>query len=346
MVNRLCILTAALSVVLLLQKQPKAQELTFSTMCDASAGIALDDQHFVAVNDEDNVLRIFCLDRKEPVFIKDLSPMLGIAYDDKSPEADLEGAARLGEVIYFISSHGRDKEGRLRKNRHRFFALRIERRGDDFVVQPFGKPYGRLLDDLIADPVSRHTGLKEAYQPQKKKDDQLRPKKKGVNIEGLAAGSDGKSLLIGFRNPRPKGKALLVPLLNPERVLLQGETARFGAPVLLDLHGLGIRSLERMGEKGCLLIIAGGVEESKDSALFVFDDLSQETRRVDTIAIPRDWTPESLFFYPDGRVQILSDDGTVPVRNSLGSICPCKEADEPQIKTFRSLILIENPCRN
>src|SRR5439155_18316253 len=40
------------------------------------------------------------------------------------------------------------------------------------------------------------------------------------NIESLCA--DGESLVIGFRNPVPDGKALLVPLKNPAAVIDSG----------------------------------------------------------------------------------------------------------------------------
>ena len=61
----------------------------------------------------------------------------------------------------------------------------------------------------------------------------------GFNIEGLASTPEG-ALLIGLRNPLRHGRALLVPLLNPDEVI-EGGRARFGAPVELDLQQRGIR---------------------------------------------------------------------------------------------------------
>ena len=40
----------------------------------------------------------------------------------KKPESDLEGAANLADRIYWITSHGRNREGEARESRHRFFA--------------------------------------------------------------------------------------------------------------------------------------------------------------------------------------------------------------------------------
>ena len=35
------------------------------------------------------------------------------------------GAARIGDVVYWIGSHARNKNGRYRPERHRFLALKI-----------------------------------------------------------------------------------------------------------------------------------------------------------------------------------------------------------------------------
>ena len=40
-------------------------------------------------------------------------------------ESDIEGAARLGGRIYWITSHGRSKKGKRRSNRYRLFATDI-----------------------------------------------------------------------------------------------------------------------------------------------------------------------------------------------------------------------------
>ena len=76
---------------------------------------------------------------------------------------------------------------------------------------------------------------------------------------------DDQAMFIGFRNPIPEGKALLVPLLNPREVV-RGQRARLGDPVLLDLAGQGIRSLSWW--RGRYLIIAGEHGEGGTSHLY------------------------------------------------------------------------------
>ena len=83
--------------------------------CDGSAALALDDTHFINADDEGNVLRIFEFGEAkvlaasdETDFLKNRKP------SGKAKEADLEGAARIGDRIYWIASNGRDGEGARR----------------------------------------------------------------------------------------------------------------------------------------------------------------------------------------------------------------------------------------
>ena len=62
-----------------------------------------------------------------------------------------------------------------------------------------------------------------------------------MNIEGLCPTPEGE-LLIGFRNPIPGERALIVPLKNPGE-LIEGKPARFG-----DLLTIAVR-VEKVGTK-------------------------------------------------------------------------------------------------
>ena len=90
-------------------------------MCDASAVVPLDDDLFVAADDEDNYLRVYSRHRGgPPVYQTSVSRFLGF----KTPkgETDIEGAARLGDLVYWITSHGRNTRGKEQPRRQRFFA--------------------------------------------------------------------------------------------------------------------------------------------------------------------------------------------------------------------------------
>lgn len=131
----------------------------------------------------------------------------------------------------------------------------------------------------------------------------------GLNIEGLASTPDG-SLLIGFRNPIPNGRALLLPMLNPAEVV-NGETARFGDPVLLELGGLGIRSIDYWPARERLLIIASVFESEKLFRLCFWSGKATDQPVHETEYDIGDLNPEALVFYPgeDQAFHVLSDDG-------------------------------------
>src|SRR4051794_8803245 len=78
-------------------------------MWDASAAVAIGTDLFVGANDEDNTLRIYHSERGGgPVASFPMDDFLGV--EPEPPEADIEGAARVGDRIFWIPSHGRNKE--------------------------------------------------------------------------------------------------------------------------------------------------------------------------------------------------------------------------------------------
>jgi hypothetical protein len=270
----------------------------YTGMSDASAAVALDRNLFVVANDEDSSLRVYHREQAgAPLQTLDLTQPL--ALERKSPETDLEGAARIGESVYWITSHGRNKDGKERPNRYRFLATRFKVNGNRVDLTFIGKPYKNLLQDLIRAPALQPFHLADAAR--------LAPKEAGaLNIEGLCATPENQ-LLIGFRNPVPNQHALLVPLRNPE-ALLTGKAAQFGDPILLDLGGLGIRDI-CFGD-GKYLIVAGPSGGSGKSKLFKWAGGAAKPELV-PLEI-KNFNPEAIVVYPDqglSAIQLLSDDG-------------------------------------
>ncbi|MBI2946297.1 MAG: DUF3616 domain-containing protein, partial [Verrucomicrobia bacterium] len=148
---------------------------------------------------------------------------------------------------------------------------------------------------------------------------------------GLAAAPDNR-LLIAFRNPVPQGRALLIPLLNPER-LIAGEKARFGDPILLELGGLGIRDIAFV--EGRYLIGAGAYAGGRGEArLFLWDGKAPRPEIVRAVDLRR-FNPEAIVVYPapaTREVQILSDDGSGRIAGA-----DCRELKDDNAKRFRAL---------
>jgi hypothetical protein len=290
-------------------------------MCDASAGVALATNLFAVGNDEDNVIRTYRIDRTNaPVQTTNLSSFLRV--DWRWPETDLEGAAWLGDWIFWLGSHGRNRDGAFRESRHRLFATRLEKTGDTVRLVPVGRPYQNLLSDLLRDRRLAPFHLAAASR--------LPPKSPGaLNLEGLCA-APGTNLLIGFRNPVPQGRALLVPLLNPFD-LVADRAARFGDPILLDLGGQGIRDIGFW--QGRYVIIAGAADGAGHSHLYFWAGGAAEPRRVDGVHL-KGFNPEAVVVYPENAeaFQLLSDDGAMLLHG-----VDCKKLADPSQRRFRSV---------
>lgn len=301
-----------------------AEILIYRGMCDASAIVAAGSEHFVVADDEDNILRVYSRIRGDvPVSQTNLNSFLRV--DPNSPEVDLEGAAALGDRVYWVSSHARNKSGKARFSRHRFFATTVTASNGVVAVNPIGLPYVNLLADLLNEPRLKQFNLAAASRRAPKT-------KNALNIEGLCATPEDH-LLIGFRNPIPQGKALLVPLLNPEE-LVAGKSARFGAPLLLDLGGLGIRSIARSGDR--YFIIAGSYDGAGPSSLYEWSGGAEAPRRLPRSELAG-LNPEAIECLPENdrlRLLIVSDDGTRKIGGE-----DCKDVLDPNLKYFRATTL-------
>lgn len=107
--------------------------VTYRGMCDASAGVPLDPVFFVAANDEDNVLRIYSReDPGRPSVVVNLNKFLRLSKGSR--ETDIEGGAWIEGRIYWITSHGRNAEGKPAANRRRFFATTVRRAAGSPVI--------------------------------------------------------------------------------------------------------------------------------------------------------------------------------------------------------------------
>jgi hypothetical protein len=296
-------------------RHPPGRLVTFTGACDASGAVALDDRRFLVADDEDNVLRVYDADRGgPPERMFDIGAELALAEPDA--EADLEAAARIGNRAFFLSSHARKRSGKVDPNRFVFFGVDLTPSGDRVTLA--GRPASTLLDELARLPSTESLGLHSG---------RLRaPVSEGaVNIEGMTA-APGGGLYIGFRNPLPQGKAILVRLSNPNDVL-EGRPASFDEPRLLDLGGLGIRSLS--SHHGKFFLIAGPALGEGLFRVARFDE------RGAVHFLPgiefEGFSPEGMFT-PESRdeVLLLSDDGT----RMLGTKT-CKKIKDASEKSFR-----------
>jgi hypothetical protein len=349
------------SIVFADSNEPLIKTLVYRGMSDASAAVAIGDDMFIVADDENNILRVYKSSAGGLLeFRFDMTDFLGI--EPEYPEADIEGATMIGDRIYWITSHGRNKDGKMRPNRYRFFATRVLVENGKVSIAPVGKPYKTLIHRLVQTRTGRRLGLDKATRFDeagltKKQFEKLAPKEQGLNIEGLCASADGKIIYIGFRNPlvydklTRRSRAIVLPLNNPDAIIERGEEPIFGEPILWNLAGLGIRSMEYSHFHKAYFIIAGPADEGPGFALYRWSGEKEAPPVLVRRFSEGDFTPEALVpFKNSSRLLLLSDDGTLPVKvlsasqcqegelNADGT-CPNKFLTDPDKKSFRGIWL-------
>lgn len=169
---------------------------------DASAAVDVGGGYVVVADDETNTLRLYDSSVSgAPVRTWDVASKLGV-----SKEIDIEGAARVGNTIYWTGSLGNNKDGEYKSDRNTVFTTTVSGSGAATQLTVGGK-YKKLRDDLVA--WDKANGNRYGFAAGTA--DGEAPKQiDGFNIEGLefAPGSTTTAYL-GFRAPLvpPKGAA-------------------------------------------------------------------------------------------------------------------------------------------
>ncbi len=318
--------------VLASQSNESFREMTFHEAADVSAGVFLDPNHFAVANDESNRIKIYSIEKPDkPAGTVDLGGFLRV--DSQFPEADIEAAAKTDEVIYWITSHGRNKDGKVRTSRYRFFATTLSKTENNLpTVKPIGEPCSHLMDQFLAWPEAAFLKLDRAVQLQanlsKKEREKLAPKKEGLNIEAMTYLPSRGSLLIGLRNPlykaapKSKPKAIAFEVLNPAEIV-KGHGAQFGQIILWDLGGRGLRGMEYDPVRRVYYLLAGPADEESTCALYTWDgDFKHSPHPIWEWDRKDRFTPEGIAVHPvSGELWIFSDDGTLEIEVSSPADC-------------------------
>jgi Protein of unknown function (DUF3616) len=247
--------------------------LRFPGICDASAAIALDDNRIIIGDDEQPFLSTYRLDNQQ------LEGTLAVPFGEgrmkhgkkQPPELDLEAATVFKDRIVWISSHGRDGDGRVDRDRFQLFASHRLTPDTGLANVEFKVSFHGLLDAVLAQTNEKYRPLRDAVGDLNKKDPALAPKEGGFNIEGMTVDRDGSTLLIGLRNPSlADQRAALFEIANAGD-LLDGNSnsATLGGIIPLDLgRGRGIRDIVWSPAHEAYLIAAGPRKDGVDIADF------------------------------------------------------------------------------
>lgn len=219
--------------------------------------------------------------------------------------------------------------------------MSVSRDGDSIRVEVAEgtRAYRGILRHLARFPsLAPYLGLDVAQRQD------LNPEVSGINLEGLTAGPDGTSLLLGFRGPlTPEGRAILLRLRNPEALVTTGGDPVFDeTPDTLWLNRRGIRSIERVPGAGPAryFIVAGPVADRPPGfALFAWSGVpGEQPVEVEGSAARFDgddaFRPEGMIVEEGGRrIILVSDDGR---RKVEGMDCRALPAERQR---FRMMML-------
>lgn len=235
-------------------------------MADASAASVIDSNFMLVADDEDNVIRLFHRGYSgQALYSLDISNAAGA-----TEECDLEASAtsvryNTGRRIYWIGSLGNSKSGNLKPSRNKVIATSIIGEGSNTIVNvtAFSNQFRNALVNW---------GNTNGWNFSASSASGMIPKRiDGFNVEGLAITHGGDTCYIAFRAPcvprksvTPTGTnreyALLAPVTNFETIMngsgQVSTTPSIGEPILFDLGGLGIRSIEKLPGGG-YIIVAG-----------------------------------------------------------------------------------------
>lgn len=294
-----------------------AEYVEFEGFCEASGALSVPEgsfnRHVIVVDNESNVLRAYNAETGERQKVdRDVSVDLGLDPTENDHDIDLEAAAWLDGTPYFVGSLGRSKKGNIREARHFLFSLDVSTSDDQVHFGDKVSASQELVPALANLGGEAGAALKAAIGPDEKRKN-LAPKIAGLNLEGMTAAADGTSLWLGFRNPIPDGKALLVKLRNPSDVVFDEAYPDLDPSVtMLELGGRGIRAMEYAPKVDLHFIVAGHACGCGDFALYRWVEGSdpEEIKGASTLFDRLyNFRPEAIMIDDDGEtIRVFSDD--------------------------------------
>ncbi|MDR6668920.1 DUF3616 domain-containing protein [Rhizobium sp. 1399] len=281
-------------------------------ICEASAAALVDKSHVAVASDDFSAIMIY--QRGKP------KPVTKFAVDDVT---DIEGSARVGDTIFWLTSHSLNSSGEDKKKRKELLATAVSADG---TLSNSGEVYRNLRADMAAALGSSEDSLKTH-----------------LNIEGLAATPEGH-LLIGLRGPLSDNRAIVLELANPMQLVKLGTgdvgSAQITPPVMMDLSdgpgttGRGVRDIALVGNR--YLVLAGSEPDGGNPPpkLFWWDG-NKEGRVTPGPEVDfKGMTPEAIVVWNDQEGEILSDSGGALIKG-----VECADKDPPKDAFFPTVDL-------
>jgi len=303
----------------------------FSGAGNGSTAIDVGGGYMIVGDDEVNVLHLYNETQSGP-------PVASYDFTSELPygtsSIDIESSARSGDMLYWTGSMTNTSSGDLAPSRSTLFAARITGSGANTQLTYVGS-YTGLQSDLVNWDENDGSGLGANYfgfaaSTQAGVDSHDAD---ALDVEGMEFADSGGSVssttaYLAFRAPleptTARDLALVIPVTNIDQLVSDGNPgtthATFGAPILMNLGGLGIREI-RQNADGQYLILAGTPDGSNTSFVIYSWDGDPSDPPIQTgTSLPLEpagvnqgsW--ETIVSVPDpltagANVQLLEDNG-------------------------------------
>ncbi|MFD0745932.1 hypothetical protein ACFQ1L_31925 [Phytohabitans flavus] len=294
---------------------------------DASAAVDAGDGYILVADDEHEIIKLYKAGQSgNPVKEYDFAAVPG------GRELDIESAARVGDLVYWIGSYGNNRDGESRVERQTTFTTTVTGSGANTeltLASVLPATPSSLFSALLAwDSGNGHglganrlkfvAGARSGVQPNPPN---------GFNIEGFAfAPGSTSTAYLSFRAPSitvdGTERALIVPVTNFDTLVAgTAPQPQFGAPILLDLGGRTIRDIRKNAHDE-YLISAGPGLGNDTWALYMWNGdpaaapvFNQVLPTIDA-RVGGAW--EAISIMPDriaggAKVEIVSDTGDAPL---------------------------------
>ncbi|MAJ59253.1 MAG: hypothetical protein CBC48_04020 [bacterium TMED88] len=323
-----------------------ASEPIFRNTCDASAAFFEPGGDLVVADDRTDVMNAYSPKGGAPLRPVDMYAFTGTNRWARRNFSAFEAVAPLGDKLYFLTSHARDrKRGANRPYRRRFFAVRPMMVDGRQEFKQVGATYKKLNTALTDSKELRRTGVASSIMELHRELPYLSPDQRGLSLQALAAGRDGSTLLIGLRNPRLGGRSIVIPFLNPERVALGLADPTFSNAIFLDLGGQGIADMVLDSAEGNYLISTGPDGSGTGGRLYRWSgEASDPPKQLESFT-RENFEPQALALDGGNRLLVLSDDGLLPFavkrreecKRPLDAegMCACHDLVDESRKQFR-----------
>ncbi len=305
-----------------------------SAICDAS------DDYFFVADDETNIIRLY----HKSLSGMPLKEIDASDFANGSEEFDIEGATMSddGHTVYWIASLANSKSGKEKPYRNRALSTKLTGSGASASLSA-GAYSEKFRDAMIAFGDANGWDFTASASTANK----MIPKRiDGFNIEGLTLKTNGGgAAYVGFRAPCVPKNGVTPTSSNRKYAVLATVTnftsifsgsgksstnVQTGDPVLFDFGGLGVRSIERVGNY--YVIIAGmfdgggtpkaylwdGTTNANADPIAVGDHLKEMNLGMSDLVGGSEGHPEALIGRQEGNqlyLDVVSDLGSVDMYN-------------------------------